>query len=172
LPAIIRREYKGFELIPVGSSYGTRWSIFWDGNIKRTKTFFNLIKKGKFNICVAASSAPLALACRLTGTPIIQFYDDLERKGINKINAVLSDRIFFPPIMEAQGKIGIFNCLKEWSYLSPRRFTPDQACLEKYGLKPHEYVFIREVSNKSFNYYNQTDAIVCNFADRISTQVP
>src|SRR5690606_8614305 len=88
LPAIINREYKGFDLIPVGSSHGTKWSIFWDGNIKRTTVFLDLINKNKYNICVAASSAPLALACRLTGTPIIQFYDDLERKRINKVNAI------------------------------------------------------------------------------------
>src|SRR5690554_3169149 len=172
LPAIIKREYEGFELIPVGSSHGTKWSIFWDGNIKRTQVFIELINKNKFNICVAASSAPLALACQLTRTPIIQFYDDPERKRINQVNALLSNKLFFPPIIDDKGKIGIFNCLKEWRYLSPKRFNPDPAALTKYGLKPYEYVFVREVSNKSFNYYNQADAIVCSFAKDISTEIP
>ncbi|WP_308990366.1 DUF354 domain-containing protein [Mariniflexile litorale] len=172
LPAIIKREYIDFELISVGSSQGTKWSIFWDGNVKRASKFIHLIQKHKFNICIAASSAPLALACKLTKTPIIQFYDDPERKRINKINAFLSDRLFFPEIVEKNRKIDTFNCLKEWSYLSPKRFSPNVKALHNYGLKPYGYVFVREVSNKSFNYFNQEDAIICCFSEQISKKLP
>ena len=76
LPKIIAAEYAGFHTIPVGRSDGTKWSIIWDGNIKRTLTFLNLIRKNKYNICIAASSVPLAMACKLSGVPVIQFYDD------------------------------------------------------------------------------------------------
>jgi predicted glycosyltransferase len=167
LPKIIQSEYKGFVTIPVGSSKGTKWSILWNGNIKRTVTFANLIRKNKYNICIAASSLPLAMACKLSGTPIIQFYDDPERKRINSLNARFSDQLFFPPIVEKNNKTSVFNCLKEWSYLSPKRFIPDPKALLKYNLTPHEYVFIREVSNKSFNYYHQKDAIICDFSKEI-----
>ncbi len=167
LPKIIEREYQGFNTIPVGSSKGTKWSIMWNGNIKRAFTFLKLINKNKYNICVAASSIPLAVVGRWTGVPVIQFYDDPERAKINTINAKLSSRIFFPPIVEENEKIGIFNCLKEWSYLSPNRFNPDPQVLEKYRVKPKEYIFIREVSNKSFNYYDQDDAIICKFSSAI-----
>lgn len=172
LPAIVEREYAGFQLVPVGSSAGTKWSIFWDGNVRRTKVFVDLINEHRFNICVAASSAPLALACKLTGTPIIQFYDDPERKGINQINAVLSNRLYFPPIVARTSKIDTFNCLKEWSYLSPRRFVPNLEILSKYNLRPYEYVFVREVSNKSFNYYDQDDAIICAFSKELHAEIP
>lgn len=168
LPKIIAAEYAGFHTIPVGSSNGSKWSIIWDGNIKRTLTFLNLIRKNKYNICIAASSIPLALACKLSGIPVIQFYDDVERGSVNRLNARFSNQIYFPPIVEKNGKVSIFNCLKEWSYLSPKRFQPDTEILQKYGLKPHEYVFIREVSNKSFNYYNQEDSIVCSFSHQIN----
>jgi len=167
LPKIIEREYQGFHTIPVGSSKGTKWSILWNGNIKRAFTFLNLIRKNKYDICVAASSIPLALAGRMSGVPVIQFYDDPERGRVNSINAKLSSQLFFPPIVKKDKKTSIFNCLKEWSYLSPNRFKPDPSVLEKYGLKPHEYVFIREVSNKSFNYYDQEDAIVCSFSKKM-----
>ncbi|MFD2247993.1 DUF354 domain-containing protein [Pontibacter ruber] len=172
LPKIIQREYKGFNTIAVGSSRGTKWSIVWDGNIRRTMVFLDLIRKNKYNICVAASSIPLALACRIANVPIIQFYDDPERGKINSINATLSDQLFFPPIVNKDKKTSTFNCLKEWSYLSPRRFKPDTSILEKYGLMPHKYVFVREVSNKSFNYYNQQDAIVCSFSKEINSDTP
>lgn len=173
LPKIIEAEYAGFKTIPVGSSKGTRWSILWNGNIKRTLDFLYLIRKNKYSICVAASSVPLAVACRISGVPIIQFYDDPERIKVNKLNATFSDQLFFPPIVEKNNKTSIFNCLKEWSYLSPARFKPDTQILEKYGLRPHQYIFVREVSNKSFNYYDQEDAIICSFAKEIdpSTQV-
>jgi len=168
LPGIIKMEYDGFNAIPVGSSRGTRWSILWDGNVKRTLTFLDLIKKEQYNICVAASSIPLALACRIAGIPVIQFYDDPERKRINAVNAGLSTQLFFPPIVKKDRKISVFNCLKEWSYLSPRRFQPDKKALQQYGLTPYEYVFVREVSNKSFNYYKQPEGIISCFANNIN----
>ncbi|WP_378015860.1 DUF354 domain-containing protein [Adhaeribacter terreus] len=169
LPKIIASEYAGFKTIPVGSSKGTKWSILWNGNIKRTLVFLKMIREHKYNICVTASSIPLALASRISKLPIIQFYDDPERGSINKINAKLSSQLFFPPIVKETSKVSTFNCLKEWSYLSPRRFKPDKAILEKYNLTPYNYVFIREVSNKSFNYYNQEDAIICGFSKEINT---
>ena len=170
LPKIIELEYAGFNNIPVGSSNGTKWSIVWEGNVKRTLSFYNLLRKNKYNICVAASSIPLAMACKMAGVPIIQFYDDPERRKVNWLNARFSDQLFFPPIVEKQNKVSIFQCLKEWSYLSPQRFQPDPGALEPYGLIPHQYVFIREVSNKSFNYYEQEDAIIGSFAAEINDQ--
>jgi predicted glycosyltransferase len=170
LPAIIDTEYAAFDRIPIGTSNGTKWSILWHGNLKRTINFLGLIRKNKYDICIAASSIPLALACKISGTPVIQFYDDPERKRVNYLNAKLSNQIFFPPIVESNAKISIFNCLKEWSYLSPRHFLPDARTLEPYGLLPHSYIFIREVSNKSFNYYNQQDAIVCSCSNEIDAK--
>jgi predicted glycosyltransferase len=58
--------------------------------------------------------------------------------------------------------------LKEWSYLSTSRFKPNPKVLEKYNLVPYEYVFVREVSNKSFNYFDQSDGIVCSFSHELT----
>ena len=172
LPKIIHREYNDFsQKVAVGKSKGTRWSILWDGNIIRTLDFFKLIYKKKFNITVAASSIPLAYASYFTSTPIIQFYDDPERKSVNRINGFFSSKLFFPPIVATTNKIDTFNCLKEWSYLSPARFTADKEVLKEYNLEEHNYIFIREVSNKSFNYYNQVDAIVGSIANKISHDI-
>jgi len=172
IPKIIQKEYEGFECIKIGGSRGTKWSIFWNGNVVRTFDFISIIRKRRVNICVSASSAPLALAGKLTRTPVLQFYDDPERKGINKINEKLSTKLFFPPIIDRTKKIEWFNCLKEWSYLSPRYFEPDVSTLDQYGVKPYEYVFVREVSNKSFNYYDQDDAIVCKISKHLDGTIP
>lgn len=167
LPKIIAREYQEFKTIPVGSSQGTKWSILWNGNIARTFTFMEMIRDNHYDICVAASSIPLALAARLSGVPMIQFYDDPERRLVNRINARLSSQLFFPPIVESNSRVSIFNCLKEWSYLSPRHFQPDTAVLKQYQVNAGEYLFAREVSNKSFNYFNQEEAIIAGFAAEI-----
>ena len=167
LPAIIASDYEAFKRIEIGKSNGSRWSIVWDGNVRRALAFLKLIMKHKYDICVSVSSIPLALACSISGTPIIQFSDDPERRRINKINALLSTHLFFPPVMEENKKISVFNCLKEWSYLSPLRFKPNPRVLDKYDLKPYEYIFMREVSNRSFNYYNQDESIIASFASEI-----
>lgn len=172
LPRIIEKEYPDFECIKIGSSKGTKWSIFWNGNVVRTWDFVKLLKGRNIKIAVAASSAPLALACKITRTPIIQFYDDPERKRINKVNEILSNRLFFPPIIVESAKVNIFNCLKEWSYLSPTYFSPNPAILDKLALTQNGYVFVREVSNKSFNYYDQQDAIILSFSSQINTNIP
>jgi len=168
LPKIIEREYPDFKKIKVGKSTGSKWSIIWDGNVTRIAKFLQLIFRNKYNIVVAASSLPLALAAFVTRTPIIQFYDDPERKRINQFNAMLSNKLFYPPIINKSKKIDLFNCLKEWSYLSPRRFKPNENALAAYGLIKHEYIFVREVSNKSFNYFGQSPAIISTFAKSMS----
>src|SRR4051812_35442526 len=62
LPKIINKEYQEFDKIAIGGSNGTKWSIFWNGNIGRTFDFFKLIFREKYNITIAASSVPLAYA--------------------------------------------------------------------------------------------------------------
>jgi predicted glycosyltransferase len=169
LPQIIEREYGDFKKVRVGRSRGSKWSILWEGNIKRAHSFYQLIRRNHYNIVVAASSIPLAVAAYITRTPVIQFYDDPERKSVNYVNSIFSNKLFFPPIVTTTSKIDSFNCLKEWAYLSPAIFQPDVKVLDEYSLDRHEYVFIREVSNKSFNYYDQTDAIISTFCNEISS---
>lgn len=164
---IIKKEYKNVPLFPVGSSDGTKYSIIWNGNFARTGSLFSLIGQKSIDVCVSASSAPLALAARLKGIPCLQFYDDPERKKVNIINMMLSSKIYFPPVVVERKKIGIFNCLKEWAYLSPSYYSPDVSVLDDYRLEKKNYIFIREVSNKSFNYYDQKADVIAGFAESI-----
>src|SRR5438309_4337766 len=80
LPAIIASDYGSFKRIEIGKSDGSKWSIIWNGNIRRTLTFLKLILRHRYNICISVSSIPLALACSISGTPVIQFSDDPERR--------------------------------------------------------------------------------------------
>jgi len=40
------------------------------------------------------------------------------------------------------------NALKEWAYLSPKYFIPNQEEIIKFKIRPKEYIFIREVSTR------------------------
>jgi uncharacterized protein len=167
LGKIIEKEFSSYRIVKIGFSRGTKWSIIWNGNLIRIPGLLKLIKNYKIDICLAASSAPLALAGLMSGTPVIQFYDDPERKEINRVNEFLSNKIFFPPIVNPGRKIGVFNCLKEWSYLSPVYFTPNPEILERYEVEARKYVFVREIDNKSFNYFHQNRGIIQNFSEKL-----
>ncbi|MBQ6764774.1 MAG: DUF354 domain-containing protein [Paludibacteraceae bacterium] len=54
----------------------------------------------------------------------------------------------------------ILPCLKEWAYLNPRTFKPNEKVLEKYGMKPKEYIFLREVTVGTVNYAGQESGAI------------
>ncbi len=57
--------------------------------------------------------------------------------------------------------------LKEWAYLNPRTFVPKVEVLEKYGVKPKEYMFLREVSVGTINYAGQASGAILGIKDMI-----
>lgn len=60
------------------------------------------------------------------------------------------------------GNVKVLKCLKEWAYLNLRSFNPNVNVLEKYDLKPKEYIFLREVSVGTVNYAGQESGAVLN----------
>ena len=61
--------------------------------------------------------------------------------------------------------------LKEWAYLNPRTFVPKVEVLEKYGVKPKEYMFLREVSVGTINYAGQASGAILGIKDMIPTDM-
>ena len=61
----------------------------------------------------------------------------------------------------------VLPCTKEWAYLSPKYFKPNPKALDKYGVKPKEYVFLREVSVGTVNYAGQESGAVLGVQDMI-----
>ena len=61
----------------------------------------------------------------------------------------------------------ILRCTKEWAYLAPKYFTPNPQVLEKYGVRPKEYVFLREVSVGTVNYAGQASGAILGIQDLI-----
>ena len=68
-----------------------------------------------------------------------------------------------------QDKIKVLNVLKEWAYLAPKYFNHNVNVLNQYGLRPKEYIFLREVSVGTFNYAGQTIGCVLAVKDLIDS---
>jgi hypothetical protein len=69
-------------------------------------------------------------------------------------------------------KIKPFTALKEWSYLSPKYFTPNKKVLEDLGVKEKEYIFVREVSTNTFNYRKQDNGMVESISNNFPKDIP
>ena len=52
--------------------------------------------------------------------------------------------------------------MKEWSYLSPRYFNPDNSVLKEYDLSSKEYIFI--IVDELFTGTNPIEGIAVSYA--------
>ncbi len=167
LPEIVKKEFPGYEIFTFGSHTGTIFSILFNANILRFYYMLYYIFKFRPKLGFSATSFPLEVAMGLLRIPNIQFEDDVERKYNFFFHKLFASKVLLPPIFNPYGKYEIFNALKEWSYLSPDYFTPDEEELKTYGLQKRRYVFIREVSTGSFNYSAQSPNSIASFANKL-----
>jgi uncharacterized protein len=167
LVQIVDKEYSEFERFIAGKHKGNRFSIIFNVNILRflKLLIFSFIYEIDFGLSVG--SFTLGAALKLLFKPNIQFDDDPERHINIALEKITCTKLFFPPVIEPGNKITIFNSLKEWAHTSPKYFTPEINILEEFGLRPKEYILIREISTKSLNYMSQDSNIVFNFLDDI-----
>ena len=118
-------------------------------------------------VCVSVGAGPLNLLCRFFGKSNIVFNDDPEKK-INMFFAGISSTVaYFPPIIKQTYRIRTFNSPKEWIYLSPSVFEPDILVLKDLGLKPQEYIVLREVSLTSHSYSSQKKRLLSTLNSKI-----
>jgi predicted glycosyltransferase len=124
--------------------------------------------KWKPNIAISSGSIPLGFACKLNGIPNIQISDDPERIVSSKLEILVATKKFYPPFVDRLSKkTGVYNCLKQWAYLTPAIFQPNESVLMEYSLQKKEYLFIRDVSLKSLNYSNQEHDIIQQIVEKL-----
>jgi hypothetical protein len=164
LPRILENEMNDYPIYYVGRHDGSRYSIIVEANLQKLFRLLYLVNRHQIDFGLSVGSFNLGAALQLRGKPNLQFDDDPER-GMNvRLEKLTSTRLFFPPVVEQNGKVGHMNALKEWAYLSPRYFTPDATVLQEYGVASGEYIFVREVSSGSLNYQHQASDTVASFA--------
>lgn len=168
LSSIVIKEL-GYQ-IPVhviGKHSNTFYSIIFQANILRFFSILKFIFLHKIDVGLSFGSFILGAALKIRNVPNIHFSDDPERK----VNAILENLTcverYLPPIIVPKGKVKTFNALKEWAYLSPKYFNPNEAVLNDYNIKKKEYFFVREVSTGSLNYLNQEKNIIASIAKEL-----
>lgn len=110
----------------------------------------------------------LALICKLKGIPNYSFDDDpqtADRKWKEKWNTECNFCVYEDSTVEAPARV--LRCTKEWAYLNPRTFQPKEKVLEAYGVKPKEYMFLREVTVGTINYTGQESGAILGIKDMI-----
>lgn len=175
LPDIVKREMSEYRLIKNGTHNGSLFSILVYANLFRLFGFIRLILKYKIDLGVNGG-IPLGFALKLLGREHIQFDDDIERKLTIFLELISSDKlVIFPDynIKHSYRKwrnVRFVNALKEWAYLSPAYFTPNPSILLSMNLEINNYIFLREVSNKTVNYLGQETGLIYKYQKAISSK--
>jgi predicted glycosyltransferase len=165
LPRILEKEMSMFPVHYVGSHHGNKYSIIVDANLKKAVNLFRFVKKHTPDIGISVGSFNLGAVLKLFGKPNLQFDDDPERPVNVFLEKLTSSSLYFPPIVESNGKVKTMNALKEWAYLTPKYFKPNIKAIAGYPVTPGNYIFVREVSTGSLNYEGQQANLIASIAN-------
>lgn len=147
-----------------------RWSAVLEANLLRIPAV--IWWRITHHVDIAFSNGfHAALACWLTRTPNYCFGDDPQTKDY-KPRLWFSRKSHYtlyelPDFMRVDSRVEILKCTKEWAYLAPNVFTPNPKALEKYGVRPKEYIFLREVSVGTVNYAGQAPQAILAVKEQI-----
>lgn len=172
IKSIIEKEIDMTNVISfkmIGKWFPNKLGIILNANLFRFISLFFYFLKLSPSIGVSSGSIPFSLALKMNLIPSIDFSDDPERKFVSNLEILLCSKKFYPfnCNMYSSKKIGSYNCLKQWGYLSPQYFSPNVDSLREYNLNPKEYIFIREVSTSSLNYSDQSAGLISSIARQL-----
>ena len=169
-PKIIQHELSGWQNVTVdvvGRHRMTKWSAIVEANLLRDIQLMRWIRGKKIDIGFS-NGMQLAMVCGLKGIPNYSFDDDpqtADRKWKEKWNTECNFCVYEDEAIKAPSHV--LRCTKEWAYLNPRTFVPKVEVLERYGVKPKEYMFLREVSVGTINYTGQESGAILGIKDMI-----
>lgn len=173
LPKIIASELPYVQAFSIGKHRGSTFSILYEANVKKFFAGYRLIKKNDIKLMLGVDAFVTGLSCKVFGIPNLQFYDDPERKVNLFLEQKTSTELYYPAITDFSGtSVKTYHALKEWAYLSPDYFTPDESALKKYGLTPGNYFFVREVDSVSLNYKGQKSGTIAAVSGEFPDTIP
>lgn len=161
---VMQHELPGYRITCLGDYKHNKgmFSMVFRIIVPRIISLFRLIGRKRHKFILTANYQANFIG-RLKGIPNIAFNDD-PRRFVFPFLKFSADEVYLPPFGPGYEGVKIFNALKEWAYLSPAYFTADEQALAPYGLKPKQYIFIREVSTKTSNYLSQQEDIILSVA--------
>lgn len=164
----------GIVVFGIGKHKMTKWSVIWDANIVRMVKLGIWRMRHKVDVCFT-NGFQAAIWSRLFGNNSYTFGDDPDTFDYypklwfaTKVHFCLVDRSYIGAGMrQLPERVTVTRCLKEWAALNPRTFVPKVEVLERYGVKPKEYMFLREVSVGTINYTGQESGAILGIKDMI-----
>ena len=173
LPAIVRKElaeYKNVDISIIGRHRMTKISAIVEANLIRIVWLFFWCIGKKIDVAFSNGSH-VGMMGRIFRFPAYEFEDDPQAADYHLMcrYATQNHSIVYemPEGQELDKRDKLVACLKEWAYLNPRTFVPKVEVLEKYGVKPKEYMFLREVSVGTINYAGQESGAILGIKDMI-----
>lgn len=172
MPKIIQAELGNVEnvhLFQIGKHRMSRLSVILEANLLRNIQLF-IWKIGKHIDVALSNGYQAAFIGWLFGVPSYSYGDDpqtIDYKPKVIFNKKCNYCIFKYNDKPLSAKAHILPVLKEWAYLSPTVFIPDEKVIEKYGVKPRDYFFLREVSVGTMNYIGQKAQAIYAIKDLI-----
>lgn len=157
LGKILENELGEFNPIKIGIHYSTFFSKIL-GQLKRDYIFLSFQRKNRIELSVCFGPTN-AIASWLNRIPYLAFEDDFEYKIPFYHASIFATRHIMPNYIKINRKNAFYyKGIKELAYLHPKYFKPNLKELDKYGLIPYKYVFIRKVDKVSLNY-KQEDSL-------------
>lgn len=176
-PMIIKHEMAHLPNVTVdviGRHRMNKWSAIFEANLLRMLKFVFWACGKKIDLALTTSMFP-PLIGKLYGFKAYTFGDDaqvfdfkVKNRFATKSHMCMYEWTLDKPKPE---KTEVLRCLKEWAYLNPRTFVPKVEVLEKYGVRPKEYMFLREVSVGTINYAGQASGAILGIKDLIPTNM-
>lgn len=182
-PIIVQRELsavldsmpieckKCLHIYTIGRHRMTKWSALLEANILRLVRLFFWRLWHRVDIAFGNGMQP-AIIQWLYGGPSYSFDDDpqtMDFKPKARHNMECNFCLYEDAKTTAHGgKVQVLRCLKEWAYLAPNVFRPNAAVLDKYGVQPKQYIFLREVSVGTVNYAGQAAGAIRDVASMVA----
>ena len=173
LPAIAKKELQVFqnvEVVVIGKHRMNKWSALLEANALRLLQLPFYVA-GKHIDIAFSSGSHVGIMGKLFRFPSYGFVDDPQTTNYQllcKFDTQNHSLIYeLPDGQHLDPRDKMLSVLKEWAYLNPRTFVPKEAALEKYGVKPKEYMFLREVSVGTVNYMGQESGAILGIKDMI-----
>ena len=171
VPRIVADEFPNIDVKYFGKHRHTKMSIIFQANILKFIKLFIFVLQVKPDYGVSFGGYLLGASLKLLRKKNIQFDDDPEAKINHFLEKITATELIFPPIILPHGNISIINSIKEWAYLSPKYFTPNEDCLKEYNLIKKDYVFIREVNSNTTNYLGQKSNIIATITSEFPVNI-
>ena len=182
-PVIVRQELtavlaempagagKRVHIFDIGHHRMTKWSAMVEANLLRLCELFLWRLRHRVDAAFGNGMQPAIIQAVFHGRSY-SFDDDPQTMDFRpkaRYNTECNFCLYEDAAIAAYGgNVQVLRCLKEWAYLAPNVFTLNHQVLDKYGVQPKEYIFLREVSVGTINYASQAPQAILAVKDLIA----